>query len=250
MQIKNNIPNLVTSLNLLSGCLAIIAIVNYKYEIAGILVFIAAGFDFLDGMAARALQAKTNIGKELDSLADVVSFGVVPGLLMFYLIQLTADQYVESSVIYQLLPWSGLLIPVFSAWRLAKFNIDERQTESFLGLPTPAFAFLVAALPLIFVYEYEIHPTALMNFIFNPFVLGGISLVFSLLLVSELPLFSLKFKNLSWKENDYKYYLIILAVVLLIFLRFLAIPAVIVLYILFSLIYRKRFFIAMPESQG
>jgi CDP-diacylglycerol---serine O-phosphatidyltransferase len=244
MQIKNNIPNIITSLNLFSGCLAIIAVINWKLEVAGILVFIAAIFDFLDGMAARLLHAHSAIGKELDSLADVVSFGVAPGLIMFNLIQINSDPLPGNSSYLVFAPYLALLIPIFSALRLAKFNIDERQSDNFLGLPTPANAFVFASLPMIFIFQYEpmaSNNAGFLDLLFQPLVLTALCILFSWLLVSEIPLFAMKFKSFSWKENDYKYIFLLVSLGLIIWLKFIAIPATILLYILFSVIFRNRF---------
>lgn len=252
MQIKNNIPNFITSLNLFSGCLAILAVVNWRLDMAGIMIFVAAVFDFLDGLAARLLNARSPIGVELDSLADVVSFGVAPGLVMFNLIQITAEPYHGVSVTYTVMPYVALIIPVLSAWRLAKFNIDTRQSESFLGLPTPANAFLFASLPLIYTWQYEPMENGHQGFLdilFTPLALIIICVVFSRLLVSEIPLFSMKFKSLAWKDNDFRYIFLLISLGLLIWLKFLGIPAIILLYILFSVIFRRRFFKVFEEGE-
>ena len=148
MNIKKHIPNAITSLNLVSGCIAIILTFNFDLKYAAYFILLAAVFDFFDGMAARWLHVKSAIGKELDSLADIVSFGVAPGLIVFQLCAVSNDIVLFAGEI-NLVPFIALLIPVFSALRLAKFNLDTRQTESFIGLPVPANALMIASLPLI-----------------------------------------------------------------------------------------------------
>ena len=177
--IKKHVPNFITCLNLFSGALAVYFAFQANYELVLILVLLAAVFDFLDGFAARLLKAYSPMGKELDSLADVISFGLAPGAVAFSMLQ--------ASELPQWLAFAGFIIPVFSALRLAKFNIDERQSSSFIGMPTPANAIFWIGL------GYSYHE----NLAQQPyFVLGFIALM-SLLLVSELPMFSLKFKNLK-----------------------------------------------------
>ena len=227
---KKHIPNAITCLNLFSGCLALYFAFKGELVTTAYLVGIAAVFDFLDGMVARVLKAYSEIGKQLDSLADMVSFGAVPGTVMFILLQRA-----EASVfgLYSdIVPFFGFLITIFSALRLAKFNIDTRQTTSFIGLPTPACTIFVASLPLILetgdLLHYEI--------ILNPIVLLVLTVLLSYLLVAELPLFALKFTSLTWQDNSLRFIFLGLSVVLLALLQFAAIPLVIVLYILLSII--------------
>lgn len=188
------------------------------------LIWAAAIFDFLDGFLARILNAFSAIGKELDSLADMVTFGVLPSMILFYLLSQS------SSNIY--LPFISFLIAVFSALRLAKFNIDIRQVSTFIGLPTPANALFISSLPVIIALNYM----ELNNFILNPYTLISITLIFSFLLVAELPLFSLKFKNFKWIGNEIRYLFLAISILLLIFFKIVAIPLVILLYILLSII--------------
>jgi len=218
-----NIPNTITSLNLASGCAAAIFAIQADYKTAAYLILLSAVFDFFDGFAARLLKAYSPIGKELDSLADVVSFGVAPGLMIYSKISETS----QLAGYPQWLAWFALLIPVFSALRLAKFNIDERQTGSFLGLPTPAnalfWAFGIAfALPGAIRFQY-------LPFFF---ILGVI--VFSALLVSEIPMFSLKFKNMSFRDNKIQFIFLFCCLLLLIIFGMSGISACIMLYILLS----------------
>ncbi|WP_022824448.1 CDP-alcohol phosphatidyltransferase family protein [Hymenobacter norwichensis] len=223
---KNHIPNAVTCLNLFSGCLAITQIFAGRLEIAAYLVGLAAAFDFADGLLARALHASSPIGKDLDSLADMVSFGVVPGAILFDLLtQASADAPAW-------LPYAGFIVTVFSALRLAKFNNDTRQTTSFIGLPTPACTLVVASLPLILAHD----SFNITSFILNPWVLLGLTVLLSGLLVAEIPLFALKFKNLRWQDNSTQFIFLLMAVALLIGLQATAIPLVVLLYVVMSVI--------------
>jgi len=197
---KKHIPNFITCLNLFSGCVASYLAFKGNYEGAFIAILLAAVFDFMDGFAARLLKAYSAMGKELDSLADMISFGLAPGAIVFSFLTDTGTN--------EWLPFVGFLIPVFSGLRLAKFNIDDRQTSSFLGLPVPANAIFWAGL----VYSFS---PFLMNNIWFLFILIAL---FCFFLVSEIPMFSLKFKNVSWKENQNQYlFLIGCGVILAIF---------------------------------
>jgi len=216
--IKKHIPNFITSLNLFSGCLAIYYGFRGNYELVLLFVLLAAVFDFADGLAARLLHAYSPMGKELDSLADVVSFGVAPGVLV--LSMLTASE------LPYWVAFSGFIIPVFSALRLAKFNIDERQTSSFIGLPTPANALFWVGLGYSF---SEI-------LIANPWYILVFTLIFSGLLVAELPMFSLKFKSLKWKDNQVQYIFLSVSVLLIAVFQVNALALIIGWYILLSVV--------------
>lgn len=220
MKFFKHLPNFITILNLLTGSVGIILAMQGNLMFAASCIFIAAVFDFMDGFAARILKANSSIGKELDSLADVISFGLLPGIISYSLL----SQNSQSDI----LPWLGLIIPAFSALRLAKFNVDTRQSDQFIGLPTPANAILFASFPMILATDNW-------QFLGNPTVFAVIVVVFSLLLVAELPLMALKFKNFSWKENKLKYLFLLIALVLLFVLAWMAIPLIILLYIFFSL---------------
>ncbi|MBB6613061.1 CDP-diacylglycerol--serine O-phosphatidyltransferase [Pontibacter sp. Tf4] len=229
---NKHIPNFITCLNLFSGCVALYFIFQNQLVYASYLVGLAAVFDFLDGMVARVLGAYSEIGKQLDSLADVISFGVVPGAMMFMLLKRAEDvSFLPETIV----PFAGFIITVFSALRLAKFNIDTRQTTSFIGLPTPACAIFVASLPLILA-SGELMAFAV---ILNKLVLLATTLILSFLLVAELPLFALKFKNLTWADNSVRFIFVGLSVMLLALLNFAAIPLIIVLYIVLS-IFKKQ----------
>ena len=235
---KKNIPNFITCLNLFTGCVAIYIAFQGNLVMAAYLVGVAAVFDFLDGMVARLLHAYSEIGKQLDSLADMVSFGVLPGVIMFQLMRKSAMADPNTSL-YQaeLFPFLAFIIIIFSALRLAKFNIDTRQTTLFIGLPTPANTLFVASLPLILAADQF----NLSRYFMNQYVLLGLTLVLSYLLVAEIPLFALKFKNLAWKDNATRFIFLLIAIPLLFLLKFAAIPVIIVLYVLLS-------FFAQPKQ--
>ncbi len=222
---KKNIPNLFTCLNLLCGSVGVILVLqNQDLKSGAYLIWLAGLFDFLDGFAARALRVKSEIGKELDSLADMVTFGLLPGIMIFAMIQSVSNN--------SWLPYSGLIIPVFSALRLAKFNIDVRQTDQFIGLPTPANALLISSLPFIISSE----KSWLTDILPLPYLLSVISLVFSVLMVSEIRLMALKFTGFQWTANKMKYIFILISIISLILFRVKAFPLVIISYILLSIV--------------
>lgn len=233
---KRHIPNALTCGNLLCGCIGIVAALHNELLYAAYLIGIAAVFDFFDGFVARWLKAYSSIGKELDSLADCVTFGVLPGMIVFQLMQQSlADEIGEMSLTrYNLLPYVAFILTIFSALRLAKFNVDTRQTNSFIGVPTPANAILIASLPLI---QWQYPPAG--SVIVNIYFLIGLTLVMSWLLVAEIPLFALKFDSYSFSRNKTKYVFLILSLLLLFTLQFIAVPFIIALYILLSLLNRK-----------
>jgi len=189
-----------------------------NYGWAFFCILLAALFDFFDGFAARLLKAYSAIGKELDSLADVISFGLLPGVMVFSLLQ--------QSELHCIIPFIGFLIPIFSAFRLAKFNIDERQTTSFLGLPTPANAIFWGGA----IYSYSEF------FIFQPWILCALALLFCTLLITEIPMFSLKVKGVSWKVNKTQYIFLLGCIILLATLRDNAFAPIIAWYIFFSIL--------------
>lgn len=243
---KRRIPHLLTLLNLFCGCVATVYAVQNQLEWAALFVFAGIFFDFFDGMAARILDARSDLGIQLDSLADMVTSGLVPGIVMFQLLAMSQTggwnaiswQEFQAGQFPQLntyLPFFGFLITLASAYRLAKFNIDEDQLDSFVGLPTPANAILILSLPLILLYQGNDTVNA---FILNPWFLVGHIVLSSYLLNSNIELFALKFKNWSFKDNALRYIFIILSLVLLLTLKFMAIPAIIALYLISSLIYR------------
>lgn len=229
------IPNLLTLLNLFCGCVAIAMVFNGAYTQASILVFIAALFDFLDGTAARLLDARSELGKQLDSLADVVSFGVAPAAILYVMMANAAWQTAGSIINIPALP--AFLVALFSAVRLAIFNIDTRQASSFRGLPTPANALFIATIPFIHVHAHNGSwwQAALSSALSEYVVLLVLVLLLCYLLVSPLPLMGLKLKSLNWSTNRFKYILLILSVAVLAFAGFAASPVILVLYIALSL---------------
>jgi|SRR6476469_4436115 len=234
---KRNLPNAVTCLNLLCGCLALTFVFRGELATGAYFVGAAAVFDFFDGLLARALRVSSAIGKDLDSLADMVSFGVVPGAILFHLLvraarmaDISVTDGAEPTGFWYWLAYAGFIVTIFSALRLAKFNNDTRQTTSFIGLPTPACTLVVASLPLILANDRF----AISGIILNPWVLLGLTIVLSGLLVAELPLFALKFKSLRWGDNRRRFIFLLLAAGLLLALGATAVPLVVLLYVLLS----------------
>ena len=228
-RITRHIPNTVTSLNLLSGCVACVMAFEARYEWAFFFIVLSAVFDFFDGMLARLLQAYSNIGKDLDSLADDVSFGVAPSVMVFSLFR----EICPATSIGTWLPYTAFLIAVFSALRLAKFNNDSRQTTSFIGLPVPANALFWASL-VTGGHEF------LADNLYLPVCLIPLICLSSWLLVSEIPMFSLKFKNLKWKDNKVSFTFLLVCIPLIALLGTCSFAAIIVWYILLSLIAWKK----------
>jgi CDP-diacylglycerol--serine O-phosphatidyltransferase len=248
------IPNLFTLLNLIFGCVAIVFIlqtgetivllqqegytdVNLPEKItwASFLIFGAAAVDFLDGFIARLFKSTSKMGIELDSLADLVSFGVAPGLILYQLLRISYAQQANGLdvSISWLLP--AFLIPCAAAWRLARFNLDAEQQVSFKGVPVPAVGILVASFPLIMHFQ-----TFNLQFIFiNKWLLYAIILLLSYLMISKLPLMSMKTNNLAVKNNQARYILLVFGIIAAIILKWFAIPAVFVLYVILSLIFKK-----------
>lgn len=238
MKIKKNIANVITALNLACGCISLTMLINQQFKLAILFVALAAVFDFFDGFVARLLHVKSELGKQLDSLSDVVSFGVVPGFVMFFLLQFAIKDQVFSGV--ELLPYAAFLIPVFSAFRLAKFNIDENQTDKFIGLPTPANALLIFSLLAIqqSIGESQFFPwyAELSSLLNQPWILFAIVILFSYLLVSPLPLMAMKFKNFKWSDNAFRFILVFVSAVLVFLFYFAAVPIILILYIILSII--------------
>ena len=242
------IPNILTSLNLLCGCVAVLFAVSGDLVAAAVFVFFGIIFDFLDGLAARSLRAQSEVGLQFDSLADIITSGLAPGLVMVQLLSrsVTGDYFAITEVfstpgwstsISSLLPLTGLLIVVASGYRLAKFNVDTRQTDSFIGLPTPANALLILSFPLIL----ELQPANWSDaIILNTWFLVGITLLSCILLNAEIRLFALKFKTPDIKTNAKRYIFLIICLISLVLLKFLAIPLIITVYILMSLMWRDR----------
>jgi CDP-diacylglycerol--serine O-phosphatidyltransferase len=238
MSIKKHIPNTITLLNLLAGLLALIHAFNGNYNEAFSLVCLGIFFDYWDGFFARIWKVQSPIGLQLDSLADMVTSGVVPGLVMYKMladIQENQSQYnlTEDTYYMGVVPYLGFLITLASCYRLAKFNVDTRQTDSFIGLPTPANALLIMSIPMIqFHSEFE----WLVDFLSNPYVLVGVTVLSSYLLNAEIPLFSLKVKSFSWEKYKMQVVFLILSLILIVLLEFIAIPIIILLYVILSVV--------------
>ncbi|WP_396601568.1 CDP-alcohol phosphatidyltransferase family protein [Algibacter sp. R77976] len=241
---KKQIPNALTLLNLLCGCIAVILAVHSNFVTSGLFVFLGIFFDFFDGFAARKLKVQSELGLQLDSLADMVTSGLVPGIIMYKLLSLTIETEIVSSNSWvsnsngidfnlPILPLLGLLITLASAYRLAKFNLDEDQQTYFKGLPTPANTLLIISLPLILEFQNN---DAINTIILNKWFLIGLTFISCYLLNSGIKLFALKFKNFSFKDNAIRYIFIILCAVLLVVLQFAAIPIIILLYIIMSVL--------------
>ena len=231
---KKHIPNLLTLGNLFSGTVAVIFAVKADYDTAAILVIFGIIFDFFDGFVARLLNVSGELGKQLDSLADMVTSGVVPGIIMF---QLLKGNYF-STLNFQFeandsdyLPLLGLLLTLGACYRLAKFNLDTRQTSSFIGLPTPAMSLFVISLILIPTHFEYVFINKLLT---NQYILIAITLVLTYLMNANIYLFSLKFKNLKFKGNEFKYFLIVGSMILVYLLSISSIPLIIILYIFLS----------------
>ena len=236
MSIKKHIPNMVTLGNLFCGTLAAIFAVGGHFEMTALFVVLGIFLDFFDGFFARILKVSGELGKQLDSLADMVTSGVVPGIVLFVLLrnnqQLPYDIHAEFKISMGL-PLIGLLVTLSACYRLAKFNLDTRQSESFIGLPTPAMSLFIVSLPLVQMHS-EID--FVKDLIGNNYFLIGITILFSFLMNSALRLFSLKFKNYGVRENLFKYILIVLSIILLMSVEYLAVPLIIVCYVLLSMI--------------
>ena len=232
MNIKKYIPNTITCCNLLSGCVASVYAFLGVYPLAFAFIIAGAVFDFFDGLSARALKVSSSIGKELDSLADAITFGFAPATMVFSWLRECADAHLDMLIAFAM-PFVAFLLVAFSALRLAKFNVDERQTSSFIGLPTPANALFWGALVI------GSHD-AIVGQPYGWVLVLGLVLLFSWLLVAEIPMFSLKFKNLSWKCNRIVYIFLLVSLVLLIVLGLNGLSAVIGWYIILSILTQKR----------
>ncbi len=224
MNIKKHIPNFLTCCNLLCGCLGIFLVLQGKDYFGAYLIWAALLLDFLDGFTARMLKVSSPIGKELDSLADLVTFGVLPGFMMLL--------WMRSADLPSYVPFIAFLIPVFSALRLANFNVDERQTTDFIGLPTPANALFISS--LVFVADSP------MEWLRSDYVLVLITLLFSYLLVSPIRMFSLKTTSFGWKGNELKIIFLVLCIALLAIFRLSAFPMIIILYVTLSLFFNRK----------
>jgi len=226
--LKAFVPNFITLLNLLSGGIAVIFAVKGDLSTAALFVFFGIFFDFFDGFLARKLNVSSEMGLQLDSLADLVTSGLAPALVLVNLIELSILPSQDANCF---LPYLGLLVLLCSAYRLAKFNISTEQSQFFIGLPTPANALLIMSLPLILDYQNSDSYNAL---ILNPFFLVVVTLLSSFLLNAPVKLIALKFKTWNFSENASKYILIIFSLVGLILFKFAGIPLIIIFYIILS----------------
>lgn len=234
---KKHIPNFITCLNLFSGCLALIFVFNGNPAMASILILLAMIFDFFDGMAARMLNVSSPLGIQLDSFADMVSFGVAPGLLLYSMmdraLEISETEFSPAfSVFYRLLPF---LIPLCSALRLARFNLDEKQRHSFMGLPTPASGLMLASFPLIKIFDASFAS----GWMEEPVFLALSSCLLAFLMVSNISMFSFKFEHYSWTENEIRYLFLVFSISLIAVLLFTAIPIIILLYVVISIFENK-----------
>jgi len=242
MPFKKHVPNIITLLNLSCGLVALVYAFNTYWPMAFLWVCLGIFFDFWDGFFARILKVPSALGLQLDSLADMVTSGVVPGMVMFQMLVGIADNQEEANLSSDnfylgILPYAGFIITLASCYRLAKFNIDTRQTESFIGLPTPANALFIMSLPVILAHSDG--DSFIFSFLSNPYVLIGISLLSAFMLNAEIPLFSLKIKYFNWETNKLQFVFLVVSILLLFALQYLAIPFIILFYVALSAINNK-----------
>ncbi|WP_348823480.1 CDP-alcohol phosphatidyltransferase family protein [Flavobacterium aestuarii] len=236
MNIKKHIPNTITLLNLFCGCIAVVFVSNNQFETAFFFVCLGIFLDFFDGFFARLFKVSGPLGLQLDSLADMVTSGVVPGFVMFKMMLSSNASMTDGYLQY--FPYLGFIITLGSCMRLAKFNIDTRQTDSFIGLPTPANALFILSLPLILEY-YAADSLLVLEVLTEKWVLLLIALFSAYVLNAEIPLFSLKIKKFNFKDNALQVIFLAISVLLLVFLRYLGVALVIVFYVLLSVINNK-----------
>lgn len=234
--IKKHLPNSITLLNLLAGCVAVALAFKGELTMAALVILVCGLLDMLDGLTARLLHSQSNIGKQLDSLADLISFGFAPAAILYQYLTESISNNMETPLT-AMLPFTAFVLTAFAALRLAKFNIDEQQQTSFKGLPTPANALFFASIPIALAHPpdsgnsyYDI----LLHITTNPFVLLLLIALFSFMMVSPLQMFSLKFKSLSFTENKTRYIFLSLAIILIALLGWKSLTPVIALYILIS----------------
>jgi CDP-diacylglycerol--serine O-phosphatidyltransferase len=235
MSLKQHIPNAITCGNLVSGCLSILFVAYGMPVKAAVMLFVAGLFDFFDGFAARLLHAHSPIGADLDSLADVVSSGVAPGFIMYWLMVHAFDLPSVTLLGVSLLPCLAFLLPVFSAIRLAKFNVDDTQKTSFRGLPAPGMALFIASLPLALSQMGH-----LTDGVLDYWACLGITLIFSFMMVSRLRFFSFKMKSVKWKGNEVRWIFLIITIAAVAIFRLVALPFVMMLYVLLSICFAGK----------
>lgn len=229
MNIKKHIPNLITLINLFCGCIAVVFISEANYEMAFYMVCLGIFFDFFDGFFARLFKVSSPLGLQLDSLADMVTSGVAPGYVMYSLFTNSAHELGNNPAI----PFLGFIVTLGSCYRLANFNIDTRQTDSFIGLPTPANALFILSLPLVLKYSDSL---MMLEILTNQWVLLVITLCSAYILNAEIPLFSLKIKKFSFKENALQIVFLIVSLLMVFLLHYIAIPLIIIFYVLLSVV--------------
>lgn len=234
MNIKAQIPNLFTMLNLFCGCVALVFVADFKFELAFFFVSLGIFFDFFDGFFARKFNVAGPLGVQLDSLADMVTSGVVPGYVMYQLFFLNgAFMKVVNDLSIFKLSFLGFIIALGACYRLAKFNIDTRQSDSFIGLPTPANALFITSLPLV---TATFPDSFLSEILINKWTLIGITFLSAYVMNAEIPLFSLKIKNFSFAKYKLQIFFLAISVLMLIFLQIVAVPLIILIYVLLSVI--------------
>ena len=235
MSIKQHIPNAITCGNLVSGCLSILFLTHNMPVKAAIMIFVAGLFDFLDGFAARLLHAHSPIGADLDSLSDVVSFGVAPGFIMYWLMSRSFDlpQWCIAGI--NVLPCLAFLLPVFSAIRLAKFNIDSTQKTTFRGIPAPGMAIFIASLPLALSQVYHLKDGVL-----SYWACLGITLIFSFMMVSRLRFFSFKMKSAKWNGNEVRWIFLLVTITSFVIFKWISLPFVMMFYVLLSIFFAEK----------
>lgn len=231
MNIKKHIPNLITLINLFCGCIAVVFVSKGNFEMAFYMVCLGIFFDFFDGFFARLFKVSSPLGLQLDSLADMVTSGVVPGYVMYSLFLKSANP--NDEIASTIIPFLGFIVTLGSCYRLANFNIDTRQTDSFIGLPTPANALFILSLPLVIEYSDSL---VIFGILTNHWVLLAITLCSAYILNAEIPLFSLKIKKFNLKDNALQMVFLLVAVVLVLLLQYLAIPLIIIFYVLLSVV--------------
>ena len=235
MRLKHHIPNAITCCNLVSGCLSILFLTQNMPVKAALMIFVAGLFDFFDGFSARLLHAHSPIGADLDSLSDVVSFGVAPGFILYYLMCHASDLPALTLFNLHVMPCLAFLLTVFAAIRLARFNIDDTQRTSFWGLPTPGMAIFIASLPLALSQMGHLTDGAL-----GYWACLGIALVFSFMMLSYQRFFSFKMKSVKWKGNEVRWIFLLVAIVGFAVFQWLALPFVMILYILLSIFFAGK----------
>ncbi|WP_264535018.1 CDP-alcohol phosphatidyltransferase family protein [Flavobacterium sp. N1736] len=229
MNIKKHIPNLITLINLFCGCIAVVFVSEANYEMAFYFVCLGIFFDFFDGFFARIFKVSSPLGLQLDSLADMVTSGVVPGYVMFTMFTNSAHELGTNPAI----PFLGFIVTLGSCYRLANFNIDTRQTDSFIGLPTPANALFILSLPLVLKFSDSL---IILEILTNQWVLLAITLCSAYILNAEIPLFALKIKKFTVKDNVLQIVFLVISLLLVVTLHYISIPLIIIFYVLLSVV--------------